>query len=377
MPPRILVTGDFLRPQEDAFRPAQTGNIQWFHRLVRRPLGRAAGQEVEALVWGDPRSPFPAFDTPGFFAAAGATPDTEGWVSLFDAPDLPREAVAMLAAAFQDVAVVIGFELAELQKRLLTWMGIPWIDVNIHPYRFGPDVLFALASNHAAVMDQLRAHHAEDAVFEPWADLMAATAIKLPPHLPLTEELLVIGQTRVDRALIRDGRLLDLADFAEPLHALAGREARLLFKPHPYNADGFGLHDIGLPLARIREAAENVYMLLGQDAVRRVVGVSSSVVAEARFFGKEGVFLGTSPFRIAGARDALAPGLHASVVDAWLSADFWRDLLAPLMAVTPRDGARPGLPPNALRGSLRQFWGWDEVFFQLPWDLAAGRAAQR
>jgi hypothetical protein len=271
--------------------------------------------------------------------------------------------------------VVVGFELAEVQKRLLSRLGVPWIDVNIHPYRFGPDVLFAIASDQPEVMSQLLPHHAEDAVFEPWADLMAATAIKMPTRQPVTESCLVVGQTRVDRALIRAGRLLDLSDFAPALHAAIGREGRVLFKPHPYNPDGFGLHHAGLPLRRIREVAENSYVLLAQDAIRRVVGVSSSVMAEARFFGKEGVFLGTPPLRIAAKRDALAPGLHASVVDAWLSADFWRDLLAPLIEVTPKDGARPVLPPNALRSSLRQFWGWDEIFFQLPWDLASARAA--
>jgi hypothetical protein len=370
--PRIIVTGDLLRPQEEAFRAAQNGNILWFHRLVRRPLAAASGLPVEALVWDAA-----GFDTPGFYAAAGATPDIEGWVSLFDAPGLTREAAAMLAAPFADAAVVVGFELAELQKRLLSQLGLPWIDVNIHPYRFGPDVLFAIATNAPEVLSQLRAHHAEDLVFEPWADLMAATAIKMPPHVPVTEPCLVVGQTRVDRALIRDGRLLDLADFAAPLHQAIGREGRVLFKPHPYNPDGFGLHHVGLPLARIREAAENAYVLLAQDAIRRVVGVSSSVVAEARFFGKQGVFLGVPPFDIAPSRDALAPGLHASVVDAWASGDFWRDLLAPLIAVTARDGHRPALPPNALRNSLRQYWGWDEVFLQLPWDLAAGRAAAR
>lgn len=369
---RIIVTGDLLRPQEEAFRSAQTGNILWLHRLLRRPLAAASGLPVEALVWAPQ-----GFDTPRFYTLAGASLDIDGWIGLFDARMLPREAASLLAQPFADAAAVVGFEMAEVQKRLLTQLGVPWIDLNIHPYRFGPDVLFAVVTNHHEVLDALRAHHAEDDVFEPWADLVAATAIKMPPHRPVEESCLVIGQTRVDRSLIIDGRLVDLRNFDRALHAAIGRRDRVLFKPHPYNADGFGLHDIGLPLYRIREATENVYVLLAQDAVQRVVGVSSSVVAEARFFGKEGIFLGRPPFRVAPSRAALAPGLHASVVDAWLSADFWRDLLAPLMQVTPRDGRRPLLPPNSLRTSLRQFWGWDEIAFQLPFDLAKQRAAER
>jgi len=372
MAPRILVTGDLLRPQDEAFLPAQNGNIQWLYRLLRRPIAAAVGLEVVPLVWGTP-----GFDTRGFYALAGITPDIDGWLGLFDAQDLPREAAAMLADAFGDAAAVVGFELPTLLKRLLDQIGIVWIDLNIHPYRFGPDVLFAVGTNSDDVLSALIPHHAPDAAFEPWADLVAATAVKLPPMLPVRDATLVIGQTRIDRALIRDGKLLDLADFGPALHAAIGREGRVLFKPHPYNLDGFGLHEIGLPFARIREAQENIYVLLAQDGVRQVIGVSSSVVAEARFFGKPGLFLGTPPMRIAPSRSALVPGLHASVISAWLSADFWRDLLAPSLPVTAQDSFRPTLPPDALRGSLRQFWGHDELTFQLPWDLAATRDAAR
>jgi hypothetical protein len=35
------------------------------------------------------------------------------------------------------------------------------------------------------------------------------------------------------------------------------------------------------------------------------------------------------------------------------------------------------LPADTLRRSLRQYWGFDELTHQLPWDLAAARAAAR
>jgi hypothetical protein len=373
---RIVLTGDLLRPQDDAFRPAQTGNILWLHRLLRRPIAAATGLDVQALAW-DPGPGAAAFDTPRLFAAAGVTADIPGWVSLFDSAALPREAIALLAAALDGAAAVVGFELPEVMKRLLDAFGLPWVDLNIHPYRFCADLLFAVQTMHPGIAAALAPHHAEDNWFWPQADLLNAMTVKIPVHPPVTEEVFVVGQTRVDRALIAGGRLVDLRDHAAAFHAAIGPEARVLFKSHPYNPDGFGLHDIGLPLRRIREAGDNAYVLMAQDSVRRVVGVSSSLVAEARFFGKEGVFLATPPFRIAATKAALAPGMHASVVDAWLSADFWRDVLAPVLPVTPRDGVRPVLPPNALRNALRQFWGWDEVTFQLPFDLSAARSQER
>lgn len=371
---RIVLTGDLLRPADELFRPAQTGNILWLHRLLRRTIAAVSGLEVDALAWAPPPgSGATAFDTPAFYAEAGAAPDIEGWVGLFDADALPAGAVARFARAVEGAVAVIGFELAEVQKRLLSQLGIPWIDLNIHPIRFGPDVFFAVQTNHPEVAAALRPHHAEDHVFEPWADLLAATAVKAALSPPVEEGVLVVGQTRIDRALIADGRLLDLSDFAEDVHRAVGPAGRVLFKPHPYNHDGFGLHGIGLPLHRIRQMDDNAYLLMAQDSVQRVVGVSSSLVAEARFFGKDGVFLGASPFRIAPSRDAVAPLLHASVTEAWLWGDFWRGLLAPLTRVGAHDGRRPTLGPNALRTALRQFWGWDEIAYQLPFDLIRQR----
>ncbi len=353
---RIVVWGDVLRPTDTGFRPSQNGNIVWFHRLVRRPIGAATGLPVEAVTWAEGGT-----DTPGVYEAAGAEPGVAGWISLFDAPSLPVDAAMVLLEGVADAALVVGFELAEVQKRLLGWAGIPYLDFNIHPYRFGPDVFFAVETNHAGVLERLRGRHAEDWVFEPWADLLLAQAVKTPPPVPVEEVCLVLGQTRVDRSLIAEGRLLDLSSFAPALREAVGEEGQVLFRAHPYNPDGFGLHETGIAFPRIRPTNVNVYVLLAQDSLRRVVAVSSSGVAEAAFFGKEGVFLHRSPFRIPATRDGIGPRSHASLVEGFMEADLWRDLLAPVVPVSAADGRRVALQPHALRTSLRQFWGFNEV----------------
>ncbi|HZF76921.1 MAG TPA: hypothetical protein VE033_13930 [Acetobacteraceae bacterium] len=364
---RIAVWGDVLRPVDSEFRASQSGNIHWFHRLVQRPVARATGLPVEPVTWGD------GTDTPGVYAAAGMDPGIEGWIRLFDAPDLPADAAHLLLDGVADCALVIGFELAEVQKTLLSWAGIPYIDFNIHPYRFGPDVFFAVDTNHAGVLERLRARHAEDWTFEPWADLLLAQAVKMPPPEPVEETCLIVGQTRVDRSLIAGGRLLDFSAFGPALRDAVGKDGSVLFRPHPYNPGSFGLHEAGLPHRRIRPTRVNVYVLLAQPALRQVVAVSSSVVAEAPFFGKQGVFLHASPFRIPPTRDAMGPRSHASLVEGFMEADFWRDLLAPLLPVTAADGRRVALPPNTLRTALRQFWGFNEVSTDFLVDIAQRR----
>ena len=158
---RILLTGDLLRPRTTRFTPAQNGNILWLHRLLRRPLAAATGLPVEALLWDArrgcdltrPSSPRPAQRRT---SRAGSRCSTRR--------ALPREAAALLAAAFADAAAVVGFELPEMLKRLLDAFGLPWVDLNIHPYRFGADVLFAMPPTIPACRGAVP-HHAEDAGF--------------------------------------------------------------------------------------------------------------------------------------------------------------------------------------------------------------------
>jgi hypothetical protein len=351
---RILVTGDLLRPAPHGFRPAQAGNIAWIHALLRRALGQASGLPVERLAWRE------GFDTPAFYALAGEAPTLEGWAKLQDARSLPREALGLVARATEGASVV-GFEMPGVLKGALSALGVPWIDLIVHPVRFLEDIFLAAQASHPDSFAALLDWHAEPGAFLGAADLLAAGALKLglPPELP--GDLLVVGQTRGDRTLIEEGRMLDLADRAEALAALAARHRGLLFKPHPYGDPEFGVLRGRLPFAALHWTHANLYALLAHPSVARVAGMSSSVLVEAGYFGKPATWLFRPAFDLATARATARPGQYLAIVEGLLDADLWRAALAPLMPVTARDGHRFRRRPDALRTALRNFWGYNEV----------------
>ncbi|MBP0444038.1 hypothetical protein J8J14_04540 [Roseomonas sp. SSH11] len=365
---RIVFTGDVLRPGEAGFRPAQTENILWFHRLVRLQARAATGLPVEVVAWGR------GIDTERLYELWDAEKSWRGWARIFDSAFAPDGVLAEMERAFGG-AVVIGFELAESMKRILSLLGIPFIDFGIHPVRFLEDVFFAVQTNDAAVFDEMLADHAEESAFIGAAGLLAASALKFRPELRINGETLLIGQTRIDRSLVRGGRIVNLSDFTAELNAATG-DGAVVFKPHPYANSDFGALSAGLSLRRMQLTYENVYALMASEDIRRVVGVSSSVLIEARYFGQEARFLHESPFDIPARRVEAVPGQHLSVVDAWADADFWRRVLAPLVPVTRPDGERFRRPPNALRTSLRNFWGFNELSTDFQVGIArAGRAS--
>lgn len=360
---RIVITGDVLRPGEASFRPAQTENILWFHRLVRAQAMEAARCPVEVVTWGR------GIDTPRLYEMWGAEKSWRGWAQLLDAGFAPEGVMAAMERVFGG-AVVVGFELAESMKRILSLLGIPFLDFSIHPVRFLDDVFFAVQTNDAAVFEAMLPDHAEDGAFLGPAGLLAASALKFRPDLRVGGEVLLVGQTRIDRSLVRGGRVVDLSDFGPALHQAIGGEG-VTFKPHPYANSDFGAFSAGLSLRSMRISYENVYALMASDGIRRVVGVSSSVLLEAPYFGQEAHLLHESPFDIPPRRAEAMPGQHLSVLDAWGETDFWRRLLAPLLPVTRPDGIRFRRAPNALRTSLRNFWGFNEL--TTDFQVALGR----
>ncbi|MBB5694017.1 hypothetical protein [Muricoccus pecuniae] len=363
-PGRIVFTGDVLRPADAGFRPSQTENILWFHRLVRGQVAAASRLPVEVVAWGR------GIDTPRLYEFWEVEKSWRGWARIFDAGFAPEGVMTEMERAYGG-SVVIGFELAESMKRILSLLGIPFVDFGIHPIRFLDDVFFAVQTNDAAVFEALLPDHAEDSAFLGPAGLLAASALKFRPRLQVPGETLLVGQTRIDRSLVRDGRVVDLSDFAPELRAAVG-EGGITFKPHPYANSDFGAIAAGFPLRALHVTYENIYALMASEEIRQVVGVSSSALMEARFFGQEARVLHQSPFDIPDRRADAVPGQHLSIVESWGDTDFWRRALAPLTPVTRPDGERFRRPPNALRTSLRNFWGFNELSTDFQVAIARG-----
>jgi hypothetical protein len=362
---RIIVTGDFLRPVDlapqtgsssdlDPFRPSQTENVVWFHRLLQRKLAEATGLPVEMKAWNR------GIDTPRFYDMMGFGRDTEGWVGAFSTQEFNAETLFFIEKVF-DRSLVVAFEMADSFKHALTHLGIPFVDVNLHPIRFLPDVFFAVQTNSLGIFEAMRRFHMPAAEYYDWADLLSAAAVKLPRVTVAPNSTLLIGQTNVDRSLIFDGQLRNLADYAPVLLPLLGPDGTVLFKPHPYNPTGFGLFESGMPFGAVSWTGANIYALLPHEHLDHVIGVSSSVLAEAPYFGKRVTVLAALPFNIPDTADEARPGQHLSIYDACFDVDFWREVLSPVVPTTAATGHRFRRPPNTLRLSLRNFWGFNEV----------------
>ena len=350
---KVIITGDVLRPAETVFRPAQSSNIRWFSSLVRRSVQRVTGLAAEVVTWGE------GFDTVGFYESSGFSMDTAGWAALYAADSLRLDAVSSIARGFQG-ALVLGFELRVCLKTSLTALDVEWIDFAIHPVRFGPDILFAAQTNSESVLQFLNSASVHPDSFGVWADIMMATSAKTPGLDVKGAQTLLVGQTAADRTLIRDGKLLNFSAFPDSFQDICA-EGPVLLKEHPYANSDFGLSELRLPLHGVRRTTTNLYHLLSSSELQKVVALSSSVLVEAPYFFKTAVNLLPLPFDLDFEPGSGSYMHHFSITDNIASDAFWRRALEGLGYSGGRAAEPERLPPNTLRTSLQNFWGYNEL----------------
>lgn|GEM_PF-1941606 len=355
---RIIVTGDILRPTESMMPvpvvSSQKGNIRWLHALIRRTLSRATGLPVEVIQWGD------GFDTENFYALNNEEVSIDGWGRLYDCKDLSADSVFQVAKVFQD-SLVIGFELPNTIKNILSHVGIIWLDFTVHPIRCLDDLFLGCATNHEGIRRALMNYEHSFAQHEPNADLLQAMYLREPwPKLPRVDTLFV-GQVERDSSVLLDGKFSNIATYIPKNPDLARDVSKwrdILFKPHPVQQYDFGIFDIDIPFRYINVTNSNIYQLLSMPWLKQIITVSSSVGVEAKLFGKEVTWL-KGPFKKLSARGASNDDeTYFALREEILWAPFWADLLEGLVPVQKISSPRPLIPANAFRLSLNQAWGY-------------------
>lgn len=365
---RIVFTGDFMRPSAATWRPTQHHNIRWLHDLFVDPLRSLGAGPVSYVAWEADevrRGGLDGDEVRRLYGLLDLAPGIDGWAALHGRRLLPSGFRNRVACLFRD-ALVIGFELPPYLKHCLAQEGRPYLDVNIHPVRFHDDLFLAVQASTRAADRVLEAHALDEDELALAAGVVRATARRLSRVAiePGTELLLL--QTRHDRTQIRDGRFIGIMDLLAQARADGLFAGPVLVRPHPLepsNPHGRGIL-AALPCRAAPKAG--IYELITHEAVARVVSLSSSTSVEARYFGREAVFLHREPFRLSYRGAGRPAGIdgYVSVKDAYFSLGFWADLLEAFGAApAARIGRTAALAPkpNRLRTALKSFWGFNEV----------------
>lgn len=352
---RIVVTADLLRPfaRGAEWESATWKNTRWL-RQVLQPALRSIGHEPTTLAWdeciGDPADRH--FDTPALYHRLGLDITLENWARLACAPQAPPALIEALDAALAD-ALVISYELPPAMLDALRQLGRPYVDVVLHPWRFLPDLVFALHSNVPAWQAAFEAQRLPADFAAQQAALIQAKAAWMAPPMELPPgTALVLGQVPGDRALATpQGRFASLQDHLAALHRLCVDHPLVVYKPHPYAGPEDPSTAAIRQLPAIRTVDHNFYHLLAQPELDTVVALNSSGLVEARVFGRRAHNLIPFLYDFQGG----SPDAPVALDSRWTQAGFWQALLEPATATT---AASTRLADQALRRAMHADWGY-------------------
>ena len=341
----IKFTHDLFRSGCGAGDPERNG--KWLLTTLA-PLVRAAGCSTDRLTETDPA-------IAQTVAALVAGPDAHArWARLFsDETLLPG--VTNACAPLGQCDLVIGYELTPNQMRCLSRTGQRFLDISIDPIRFAPDLFLRMRTNDQTIRHALEAHEVAESAMQQHAARLRAGIVGAAA-LPGFDggALLFVGQTDIDASLIAHATLAGIDAYIPVIARLLQTEGgRLLIKPHPYGQRHQGIHTLRGRFPDALTVNDNIYALLHDPGIARMVTLSSGVAQEASLLGKAATTL-------------LQPDNRRESLGAELVSRDFRIGVAALpgllrMALDRRSGRAATLTPRPaghLRRVIGQNWGY-------------------
>ncbi len=225
---------------------------------------------------------------------------------------------------------ILGVELGVDLRNILTSKNITYINFWFHSYHLFDDTCFMLNTNKEDIYKKINLYKIVPEKFELYAYITKQLLKKSAEQLNIDDNCcLFIGQTFKDKSVEKDGVFLNISYFGKRLDQLSKKYSTVYYIPHPFVAQLNNEQiDSFLKERPYIKILENVptYTLLSSPKVSKVVGISSSVLYEAQFFGKEIEYFYQPLFNI----DTGNFGLNefVSVYNDYLNPKFWSDVFA-------------------------------------------------
>jgi hypothetical protein len=360
-PERIVITSDLLRVTgRETSRKGFATNTNFFAAMLTPQISAATHLPVTILEWDDASS----FDGNAVYDAFGLEANAANWAGIF-AADATDEICALFLPHVEN-SLVVGFEMSPLLQNILNQLDIPFVDMRWHPLRFLDDIFFGFSSNRSEVSAAIASYALSGQEVDFHVGLHRATAIRRSAFniKGPSYETLIVGQTPFDASLIYGGRIVTLVDHEDKIAELA-KSGSIAYRPHPFSPQPSPsvaalLESYSIPLVN---SDIDMYTLLCDEAVQRVVGLSSGTLDEATFFGLPVTRLIPQQFRylpeIANAVQADNKALvYVGVYHAFLSVDFWADIFRSALERTWPNGNPVPLKPDRLRHVNGSYWGF-------------------
>ncbi|SCM76445.1 conserved hypothetical protein [uncultured Pleomorphomonas sp.] len=347
-----LIAADFLMTKLNE----QDNNLRWMKDLLAYPIDNATG--LTPQLASNYFNPEWTFSREKFFSASGIKVTANSTHFDFIPDELHEVSLNMIRSLLSDFDLIIGYELSQQTRSVLDNLNISYIDIWLGPVRFLNDLTFAIYSNEKSISAFLSQLELNDDYIKVQANIVKvqsyrgfSRAIRVIPQ----GSALFVGQMMSDKALLRNGKMLTLLDFKDEFAEICATHPIVYYARHPFMRTGDEeIIAFARSFRNVRIPETSGYMLLCDDALNSVYGITSSLVVESRYFGKKIRYLAQPAFDI---REGAQPR-YRLIMQQLLLPEFWRQLVSGenVHQIDPLTFGK-----DKLRDALSFYWSYREI----------------
>ncbi len=274
----IISTVDFLLHDESNTRTNHLWIINLFSGLIEKSTN------IKILKLSDV-----GFDRNKFFKLSGITNIAKSY-NQCDKSAISNESIEYLKQFINDKTLVMGVEIGADLRSIFTSLNINFINFWIGSYKLFDDLILMINTNNKDIFDKIQAYKVHEEQLYLFANYwkIRINESKVFNDSRLKENsVLFAGQTLKDQAIEKDGVYLNILNFKERLKELSQTYEKVYYAPHP-SAEYSAEIEKYIANSKFIEKLSDIptYYLLASSKITKVIGISSSVLYEARFFKK-------------------------------------------------------------------------------------------
>jgi len=363
----------------DLLRTSQRRYTNGFFDLVREPIFQGTGLDIgQAPEMPQASNMLPGFDACRFRSLAnvqvGHTEHAQQLAQSYYA--LSPAAQDYLFQHLPENALVLTLEIPPWMAEGCSSRSIPFISFAISPLRFGRDLYVAMRTSSQEIYRRLHAHAVPEEELRLEAAVLAANVrmhrleleeLRRYSFQNLDGGLIFLGQQPLDASLLApNGIGLRFTDFAGEVRELS-RGKRIFYKAHPYALEAAQEEMQALTEivgSRPEPCLLNAYQILSSHDNLQLVGLSSGLLQEARYFGKKAHTLFRPFIALTDGAQPHADKYQQCHFHALLSPAFWYGVLEP-QRPAPAIAQLPSISRNHARETLGLWWDYSKV---MTWE---------
>lgn len=268
------------------------------------------------------------FSREKFFELSGIK-NLEQSYFCYDFNKISDESVEYLKGYIDENIFILGIELSENLRKILDKLNCKYINIAFHSFKLFDDLPLLFNTNDRRIFEILGTYKIPEEKFKFYTDYWKVylNVNKLTCTDLEANSALFVGQLTKDMSVEDKGKFYDVTDYKDYLKALCKEHSCVYYLPHPMLGK-----DKKKYLVSFLKQFENVkilenrnsYAILSSPAITKVVGISSSLLYEAKYFQKKTEYL-LHPLYYIDSEFGL--NSYISVYNEFFTPLFWQKLL--------------------------------------------------